>query len=171
MRLIALDPGVGTGYAVFDAGALHGVGTWRKDHANALGLLLTETPHSETLVYVEEPGTYGYHGRMKPRSHQKLQQTIGLYLGVCSGFGVKAHTIPVSEWKGNEPKPRTRQRMLMLYGKVLGNMASSLDSNAFDALGLGHYMIGTLAFQARVEEATRNVRPRKAIRTERSVKS
>ena len=145
MITVALDPGVRTGYAVFDGKRLTAAGTWKVDHEKMLRSVVQSYPPDSVLVVIEEPGAWGWKGRMSSKSQATFNRRIGAYRAIAEMSHAKAELIPVSKWKGNKPKEKVIQSIGLIYGPVLGELTFCLDDNAWEAIGLGHYAVSRIS--------------------------
>ena len=138
MRLVALDPGENTGFAIFDCHRLVGAGTFKFDHAAPRLDAWIATGLVEEVV-IEDPGTRGWSDRPGMGT---LNKRVGYLWGFMDCVRIPVHLIQVSTWKGNKAKKVTARDMGLIYSEAFGIGWNDLDQNAIDAVGLGHWWVG-----------------------------
>lgn len=154
--IIAVDPGVSTGYAIFQGKHLMEAGTIRKDHMEALAKLVCQEKPGATklIVVIEEPGVRFREGRkefLRAKSMATLNQRAGGYHAIAQALGVDTIRVTPSCWMRGRNKVRVKEEMRLIYAARLRAIESSpLSQDAYDAIGIGHYTIGQLAVRERI---------------------
>lgn len=131
-RLIAIDPGARTGYALFEDAVLVRAGTVR-------GHELFTLPEADEAV-VEMPTARRRH----PRPDDILK--LAALAGQCVARYRTCTTVSPQRWKGQLPKAVCQKRVFSRLTKKEITLASwglvKLDHNAWDAIGIGLYFLG-----------------------------
>lgn len=150
-RILAIDPGVDTGYALFepgnktpvDAGIWYGKGEhWLEKFASICDQLDDYlNSYKEVKVVIEEPavmfGSAKATASTSEGSTVKLSMVVGGLIHVARYYvDANIELIPVVTWKGNLSKRTVRERAEAITGALL------CKSHAIDAVGLGLFYLG-----------------------------
>lgn len=137
-RLLAVDPGNTTGFALFEDTTLTRCGVVR---SSALHML----PDADELV-IEVPRMRRRHPR--PDDVLQVAALAGMVSGHFNGSGQCKHVTQVtpSQWKKNLPKnicwDRVRRCLWPQELKITEAPLGRLDHNARDAIGIGLWHLG-----------------------------
>ncbi len=142
MILLAIDPGISTGWALFSQGILHRVGTgqlWDCGYPN--------------MCIMEKPQIYP-HAKGRPNDLITLAIQVGEYKQLVESRGARVELVLPHTWKGNVPKEIHHARILgklseaekALVPRVKTSQKNphGYDNNILDAVALGMYRLGRL---------------------------
>ena len=130
--LLAIDPGMHTGWAGFSKEDLRSCGTGRPPLRLA------------SVVIVELPQIYPGHP-VPPNDLVNLAFLAGRYAGASTG---KIYTVAPHAWKGNLPKDVCNARVLAKLDAVERGIVEGCDvpkgqkHNVIDAIGIGLFFLG-----------------------------
>ncbi len=159
MKLLAIDPGLISGYAFWNkdsqrclplSAGLIKAGkpklSWQERIlllANAVCKRLDMRGHPD-LVLIERPEFYGV---VRPEDRGKLFMLIGVLIQAISRYGVPVELIGVNEWKGQLPKKVVEQRIenvMSENGCLTAYKKLEAKNDAIDAIGIGLWYMGYL---------------------------
>lgn len=115
-----------------------------------LKLIYDLVPEGEKIkaVFIEEPGIRG-RDRCSKQSIQQLCHTVGFISGYYSSCSIPVIQLTPSMWKGGKKKEVTEQEITLLYPqvkKMLEDVSNDRKNNAFDALGIFHFVVSNPEF-------------------------
>ncbi len=134
IALLAIDPGVDTGWAIFMQQRLYlcGLGMWPQAFLY------------EAEAIMERPQVYP---RTRPKQANDLITLairVGQYKERIEARGAKVTLILPNKWKGSVPKPIHNQRVKDTLTPVELKILGAGDHNVIDAVGLGLYALNRL---------------------------
>lgn len=131
MNLLAIDPGLTTGWAVFIGGVLETCGTVKP----VLWETLAVPPGG--FVTIEEPTIYP-HSKADPANVMALQLKVGELKHLFESRGYKVELVQPRTWKGGTPKEIHNARTLNKLTSVeLARIPAKRTHDTIDAIGLG----------------------------------
>jgi hypothetical protein len=134
--LIAIDPGLKTGWACFREGVLVSCGLSTPERWNALLL-------DDVSVIIEEPTIYP-HSKAPPADVMALQLKVGELKGRFELRGCKVELVQPREWKRQVPKPIHNMRTLKALTDAERSLAEGVRHDVLDAIGLGLWKLGRM---------------------------
>lgn len=147
-KLLAVDPGLNAGWALFRLGKLVACGLYRGKHVAETVEAIQQDPFYDldTLV-VERPQAYS---ALKSKADPNDLITLALVAGAAIGAHGWHHlrTPSPAEWKGQTPKEIHHPRILAALAPAeleileLVKAPASLQHNVRDAVGLGLWAHG-----------------------------
>lgn len=134
--IVAIDPGIKTGHAIFDNGQLVHAGT---------GLPALFCDH----VVIEKPVIYPK-GTPNPNAIVKLALRVGEYSERARAGGCTVELVEPRTWKGGLDKDRHHVRILHALTKeekglvkdILARLPKGKHGDVLDAVGLGMWKVG-----------------------------
>lgn len=150
LRILAVDPGVEMGWAIFREGKLHSSGVicpdkdqdWqnRMDDLHYNFSKLVEGREVDG-VCCEWPAFFEERGVVAARegSLVKLACAVGVIMAVAFQNRLTFRRIEIAKWKGNMPKEAVKNRILKRLGQ---EACKGLKTHAWDAVGIGLYVLG-----------------------------
>jgi hypothetical protein len=136
MNLLAIDPGLATGWAVFESNALTACGTIKPALWDSLSV-----PYGG-LVIIEEPTIYP-HSKTNPAHIMALQLKVGDLRGRFTRMGYVVELVQPRSWKGQVPKEIHAGRTLKkLSAEERMRIPTKHTHDTLDAVGLGLWRIG-----------------------------
>lgn len=147
--ILTLDPGVDTGWSIFEEGKLAACGLGRPSLAEYGG------PFAEVLIECEE---LRGRGEKNPNAILKMARTAGEHAGYFADRAKVVRYVRVAEWKGSTPKTICHARIwgrldewekaivdaCFRAAKGRKGMPESKRHNVLDALGLGLWSVGRM---------------------------
>ena len=140
MRLLAIDPGRTTGWALLDNNMLQDAGTIKQNRSECLNLLTTTKP---LYVICEKPQIYTpTQSKGDPNDLSRLFIQAGWFDMLCLIYSVAYEDVQPHAWKGNLPKLvwHKRSKSVMLQYEIAA--AKGQDHNMWDAIGIGLWKLG-----------------------------
>jgi hypothetical protein len=147
--VMAIDPGINTGWAYFGDGHLHDCGIHTGyDDPPMLGL-------APCVCVLERPVIYPHAQQTaRPADIIKLAILMGDLRGFYRRAGYDIHEVEPRKWKGTVPKAIHQPRIIGLLStheldnipRINKSKANPLgyDNNTLDAIGLGLFQLGRL---------------------------
>ncbi len=140
MILVAIDPGIHTGWARFSHGRLSSCGLGTPPIAGPALAAATD-------VVIEKP-EYRKFEKVNPNDLITLAIRVGKHAARAEAEGISVTYAKPSEWKGSVPKAIHGPRILAalspeekdLFDRI--ECAKSLRHNVVDAIGLGIWFLG-----------------------------
>lgn len=138
--LLAIDPGVTSGWATFKEGSL-----------TACGINLTSIPPQTTRVVIEIPRIYPGGRTKNPNDVLSVAVRAGEWGGLARARGLNPEYIEPRAWKGgNVPKPiqdardwsRLTSEEQAIVDKAARKMAPGKRNHMIDAIGIGLKAVG-----------------------------
>jgi hypothetical protein len=142
VTLLAIDPGILTGWAVFDS----------RGGLQACGLGEDFPTLSERVAVIERPQVYrASKSKGDPNDLITLAIRVGRYYERLEKAGVRVHLVLPTTWKGQVPKtihheriagsmPATEVEIVRRVEKKIGKLKCE---NVWDAIGLGRWAAQT----------------------------
>lgn len=143
--LVTIDPGLATGWSLWDCGGLIACG---------LDSPLADPRHGAAVaagrlsgVWIESQVIYP-RSKARPADIVKLAQDAGRWAGIYSTLGVEAHFVAPSTWKGQVPKAIHHARVWAalsvpeqrIVDASCRGVAPSKRHNVLDAVGIGQWV-------------------------------
>ena len=135
MLVLGIDPGLKTGWALLQDGALWGAGLGDP----------RKTPYEPDHVVIEYPVVYP-HSKTNPNDLIKLAIMVGEYQQFFGAWRVTL--VKPATWKGQLPKSVTEKRVRAHFSNAaeyLDPLPVSTRHNVSDAIGLAHWLMARLS--------------------------
>lgn len=146
MRMLSIDPGMHTGWALWVDGTITDYGQITAKHKTLESDLLYLFQEFKSLlkivlpdsVFIEYPGVWGDSATSMASALSgdliKLATTVGGFAALCAP--AKFHLIPPNHWKGQMSKEAVKIRVKRATG------IEERSSHINDAIGIGLHILG-----------------------------
>ena len=137
--MIAIDPGIATGWAYFYANKLRACGLVRP----AQWYQLVERALTGEHIVIEEPTIYP-HSKANPAHIMALQLKVGELKGRFEMAGCSVELVQPRTWKHQVPKQVHNRRTLAALTPDEFALADGQRHDVIDAVGLGLWKLGRI---------------------------